>query len=41
MYITNCNQWVKDVLELVWITTIISIINTEENTIKYIKETRK
>ena len=23
MYITNCSEWVKDILELVWITTII------------------
>lgn len=28
MYITNCDEWVKDVLELVWITTIIPTFDT-------------
>lgn len=34
MYITNCSEWVKDVLELVWITTIIPIADTEEDALK-------
>lgn len=28
MFITNCDEWVKDVLELVWITTIIPTVDT-------------
>jgi len=28
MYISNCDEWVKDVLELVWITTIIPTVDT-------------
>jgi len=27
MYITNCSEWVKDILELVWITTIIETLD--------------
>lgn len=27
MYISNCDEWVKDVLELVWITTIIPTVD--------------
>lgn len=30
MYISNCDDWVKDVLELVWITTIIPTVDTIE-----------
>lgn len=30
MYISNCDEWVKDVLELVWITTIIPTVDTVE-----------
>ncbi len=37
MYITDCSEWVKDVLELVWITTIIPIVDKEENAIKSMK----
>jgi len=29
MYISNCDEGVKDVLELVWITTIIPTVDTE------------
>ncbi len=28
MYIANCDDWVKDVLELVWITTIVPTVDT-------------
>lgn len=34
MYITNCDEWVKDILELVWITTIIPTVDTIEEAIK-------
>lgn len=34
MYISNCDEWVKDVLELVWITTIIPTVDTIEEAIK-------
>jgi len=34
MYISNCDEWVKDVLELVWITTIIPTVDTAEEAIK-------
>jgi len=34
MYISNCDEGVKDVLELVWITTIIPTVDTEEEAIK-------
>ena len=30
MYISNCDEGVKDVLELVWITTIIPTVDTLE-----------
>lgn len=33
MYISNCDEWVKDVLELVWITTIIPTVETLEEAI--------
>lgn len=34
MYISNCSEWVKDVLELVWITTIITTVDKEEEITK-------
>ncbi len=34
MYITNCDEGVKDVLELVWITTIVPTVDTIEEAIK-------
>lgn len=37
MCICECKEWVKDVLELVWITTIISTVATEEEALKLIK----
>lgn len=33
MQICNCDEWVKDVLELVGITTIIPTVDTEEEAI--------
>lgn len=33
IYISNCQDWVKDVLELVWITSIIPIVDKEEEAI--------
>jgi anti-anti-sigma factor len=33
IYITNCQEWVKDVLDLVWITSIIPIAEKEEDAI--------
>ena len=27
MYISNCTDWVKDILELVWITQIIPTVD--------------
>lgn len=30
MYISNCDEGVKDVLELVWITTIVPTVDTVE-----------
>jgi len=38
MYITNCDEWVKDVLELVWITTIIPTVDTEEEALAELKK---
>ncbi len=37
MYITNCDEWVKDVLELVGITTIIPTVDTVEEAINELK----
>lgn len=37
MYISNCSEWVKDILELVWITTIIPTVDTEEEALEAIK----
>jgi stage II sporulation protein AA (anti-sigma F factor antagonist) len=37
MYITNCSDWVKDILELVGITTIIPTVDTEKEAIEAIK----
>ena len=34
MYISNCDEGVKDVLELVWITTIVPTVETEAEAIK-------
>jgi len=34
MYISDCDAWVKDILELVWITTIIPTVAKEEEAIK-------
>lgn len=34
MYISNCDEWVKDVLELVWITTIIPTVDTEKEALE-------
>lgn len=34
MYISDCSEWVKDVLELVWITTIIKTFDKEEEVIE-------
>ena len=33
MYISNCSEWVKDILELVGITTIIPTVENEEEAI--------
>jgi len=37
MFICNCNEWVKDVLELVWITTIIPTVDTINQALEEIK----
>lgn len=34
MYISNCNESVKDILELVGITTIVPTVDTEEEALK-------
>lgn len=36
MYICWCDEWVKDILELVWITTIIPTVDSLEDAIKAI-----
>jgi len=36
MYISNCSDWVKDILELVGITTIIPTVDTEKEAIEAI-----
>jgi len=36
MFITNCLEWVKDILELVWITSIIPTVEKEEQAITQI-----
>lgn len=36
MYISNCTDWVKDILELVWITTIIPTVDDEKEAIEAI-----
>ena len=38
MYISNCDEWVKDVLELVGITTIIPTVDTVEEAIAELKQ---
>jgi len=37
MYICECSEWVEDILELVWITTIIPTVSTEEEALEAIK----
>ncbi len=37
MVISNCSDWVKDILELVWITTIIPTVDSEEEALTAIK----
>ena len=37
MYITNCSEGVKDILELVGITTIVPTVDTEEEAIAELK----
>jgi len=37
MIISNCSDWVKDILELVGITTIITTVDTEADAINAIK----
>ncbi len=37
MYITDCDEWVKDVLELVWITTIIPTVDREAEALEQMK----
>ncbi len=34
MQITNCSEWVKDILELVGITTIVPTVDDEKDAIK-------
>lgn len=38
MYISNCDEWVKDVLELVGITTIIPTVDTEKEALSALKK---
>ncbi len=37
MYISNCDEWVKDVLELVWITTIVPTVDTKQEALEAMK----
>ena len=37
MFITDCNDWVKDILELVGITTIIPTLDTEKDALTELK----
>jgi len=37
MYISNCDDWVKDVLDLVGITTIVPTVDTLEKAISELK----
>lgn len=37
MYISNCDEWVKDVLELVGITTIIPTVDTQQEALESIQ----
>lgn len=37
MFIANCSEWVKDILELVWITTIIQTYDSLDDAIKHMK----
>ena len=36
-YITNCSDWIKNILSLIWIEKILNIVLTEEEAIKLIK----
>lgn len=36
MYISNCSEWVKDILELVWITTIIPTVDDQKEALEEI-----
>lgn len=38
MYISDCEEWVKDVLELVGITTIIPTVDTQAEAIEWISK---
>ena len=33
MYISNCSVWVKDILDLVWITQIVPTVDTIEDAV--------
>ncbi len=37
MHISNCSEWVKDILELVGITTIVPTVDTEEEAVEEMK----
>lgn len=37
MHISNCSEWVKDILELVGITTIVPTVDTEEEAVEAMK----
>jgi len=37
MYISDCDEWVKDVLELVGITEIVTTVNTEAEAVEALK----
>lgn len=34
MYITNCDEWVKDILDLVWITTIVPTVDSNQEALE-------
>ena len=40
MYITNCSEWVKDILELVGITTIIETLDDISEAMEKIKKNK-
>jgi anti-anti-sigma factor len=33
MFISNCSEWVKDILDLVWITVIIPTVDDQDEAI--------